>query len=574
MPSFQDFSLIQTNVRQYKKDFKLESDSSGFSYFVLSLLLGLQDDEIEDAITDNNLLREIGKGSGHDRGIDAVHIDYEDVSEKPKIYLFNFKYTSQFQKTNNNLPSVEIDKITGFINDLFLQEESIKDTVNKALYSKVGEVWKILEEVNPSFAVYMCANYYLGLEKLEKERFERAIGRHSNFEVKYYLIEDLINLIQRKSRIKINAKLRAINKNIFEKSDGDVRALIVNVEARDIIRIVLNDESVRNDVNLTNYSDLKKHSLLEDAFEDNVRVYLKQRSKINRNIKRTALSDENRRFFYFNNGITITCDRFEYPTTIRSPIIELENIQIVNGSQTIHALHEAFLEDLSKFEDIEILCRIYETKSTVLSTSIAEYTNSQNPVKSRDVRSIDFIQQKLEQEFLAKGLYYERKKNQYADKDKNLRLDAEKSGQVIMAFYKEMPREAKNRKKFIFGERYDEIFSDEITADKVLLPYKLFERIEEEKTNLKKDLSSSEDNFVLYSSYYILYIIASLAHKNSISLEFSKIDEIWKLYPQVIEILKKVIEIEQRNLGHKDKFSYAAFFNTDKPKKIFEQHSW
>ncbi|MBD1836942.1 AIPR family protein [Coleofasciculus sp. FACHB-501] len=166
------------------------------------------------------------------------------------------------------------------------------------------------------------------------------------------------------------------------------------------------------------------------------------------------------------------------------------------------------------------------------------------------------------------------KKNQYADKDKNLRLDAEKSGQVIMAFYKEMPREAKNRKKFIFGERYDEIFSDEITADKVLLPYKLFERIEEEKTNLKKDLSSSEDNFVLYSSYYILYIIANLAQKSSISLEFSKIDEIWELYPQVIEILKKVIEIEQRNLGHKDKFSYAAFFNTDKPKKIFEQHSW
>ncbi|MBD1836941.1 AIPR family protein [Coleofasciculus sp. FACHB-501] len=410
MPSLQDFSLIHTNVQKYKKDFKLESDSSAFSYFVLNLLLGLQDDEIEDAITDNNLLREIGKGSGHDRGIDAVHIDYEDVSEKPKIYLFNFKYTSQFQKTKNNLPSVEIDKITGFITDLFLQEESIKDTVNQALYSRVGEIWKILDDVNPSFAVYMYANYYLGLEKLEKERFERAIGRHSNFEVKYYLIEDLINLIQRKSRRKINAKLRAINKNIFEKSDGDVRALIVNVDARDIIRIVLNDESVRNDVNLTNYSDLKKYSLLEDAFEDNVRVYLKQRSKINRNIKRTALSDENRRFFYFNNGITITCDRFEYPTTIRSPIIELENIQIVNGSQTIHALHEAFLEDSSKFEDIEILCRIYETKNTVLSTSIAEYTNSQNPVKSRDVRSIDFIQQKLEQEFLAKGLYYERKK--------------------------------------------------------------------------------------------------------------------------------------------------------------------
>ena len=117
--------------------------------------------------------------------------------------------------------------------------------------------------------------------------------------------------------------------------------------------------------------------------------------------------------------------RCETPTYLLQ-YIELENIQIVNGSQTIHSLYEAFLKDASKFEYIELLCRIYETKNSALSTSIAEYTNSQNPVKSRDVRSIDYIQQKLEQELLVKGLYYERKKNQYDKKAKNLRLDAEK----------------------------------------------------------------------------------------------------------------------------------------------------
>jgi AIPR protein len=567
MPSLQDFSLIHTSIQKYKKDFGLELDSSAFSYFVLSLILGLQDDEIGDAITDNNLLREISKSSGHDRGIDALHIDYEDVSEKPKIYFFNLKYTSQFQKTKNNLPSAEIDKIIGFVNDLMAQEEAMKNSVNQILYDKVEEIWKIFEETNPSFVVYMCANYYQGLEKLEKERFERAISRHSNFEVKYYLIEDLIGLIQRKSRRRIDAKLRAIDKNLFEKSDGDVRALIVNIDARDLIRIVLDDDLIRNDTGLTDYSQLKRYSILEDAFEDNVRVYLKQRSKINRNIKKTALSDENHRFFYFNNGITMTCDKFEYPKTIRSPIIEITNIQIVNGSQTIHALHEAFLEDLSKFEDIEILCRIYETKNQILSTSIAEYTNSQNPVKSRDVRSIDFVQQKLEQEFIVKGLYYERKRNQHADQDKKLRIDAEKAGQVLMAFYNEMPREAKNRKRFIFGEKYDEIFSDEITAEKVLLPYRIFEKIEEEKANLKQGLSSTEDSFILYSSYYILYIISKLAQKRSVSLEM---DAVWSLYPEAIITIRKIIEIEQET--QRDKLSYSAFFNTEKPKKIYEKN--
>lgn len=575
MPSLQDFSLIHTNVLKYMIDFDLEKPSSAFSYFVLNLILGIQDDEIEDAITDNNLLREIGKSSGHDRGIDALHIDYEDVDGKPKIHFFNFKYTNEFLKTKNNFPASEIDKIVCFINDLMSQEETIKDTVNSILYGRIKEIWKIFEDVNPNFAIHLCANHYSGLEKLEKERFEKTISRHSNFEIKYHLIEDLVNLIQKKTKGKVHAKLKAIDKHLFEKSDGDVRALIVNVDARELIRIVLENETIRNNPNLTDYDELKNYEILEDAFEDNVRVYLKQRSKINRNIKRTALSDENHRFFYFNNGITITCERFEYPKTIRSPIIELKNIQVVNGSQTIHALYEAFLEDSSKFEYIELLCRIYETNNLALSTSIAEYTNSQNPVKSRDVRSIDFIQQKLEQEFLVKGLYYERKKSQYVDKPKNIRLDAEKVGQVMMAFYNEMPREAKNRKKFIFGEKYDEIFSDEITADKVLLPFIIFDRIEEEKARVKSNITLSEaqqDSFILYSSYYILYVIAKLAQKKLIALEINNLENIWNLYSEALEVLKKVIEIEQRALSQKDKFSYAAFFNLEKPKKIFEQH--
>lgn len=338
---------------------------------------------------------------------------------------------------------------------------------------------------------------------------------------------------------------------------------------------MINDEIIRKNTNINDYEELKKFKITEDAFEDNVRVYLKQRTKINKNIKKTALSDENYRFFYFNNGITITCDRFEYQTR-RSPIIELENIQIVNGSQTIHALYEAFLEDSSKFEDIELLCRVYETKNSALSTSIAEYTNSQNPVKSRDVRSIDFIQQKLEQEFLAKELYYERKKNQYTEKPKESRLDAEKVGQVLMAFYNNMPREAKSRKKYIFGDKYDEIFNDDITANKVLLPYQLFKKIEVEKAQLKQTIKISEvnnqqDNFILYSSYYILYVISKLAQKKSIEINFENFEKIWNLYPEALNILREIIETEQNSLNQKDKFSYATFFNLEKPKKMLEE---
>ena len=111
LPSLQDFSVVSNHVKEFTSDYNLSGDSLGFMFFVLDLVLGLQDDEIEDAITDTSYLRHTNKESGHDRGLDAVYIDY---SEKPAVvHLFNMKYTDELKKTARNFPSSEIDKILG-----------------------------------------------------------------------------------------------------------------------------------------------------------------------------------------------------------------------------------------------------------------------------------------------------------------------------------------------------------------------------------------------------------------------------------------------------------------------------
>lgn len=387
-----------------------------------------------------------------------------------------------------------------------------------------------------------------------------------------------MSLLTRKGKKVVNAKFKGIDRNNFEKSDGDIRALIVNVDARDLVRIVLDNEEIRNRADIDDYEELKQFNILEDAFEDNVRVYLRQRSRVNRNIKNTVLSNDNHRFFYFNNGITITCDKFTYPKTQRGPLIELENLQVVNGSQTIHTLYEAFLENSKQLEYVDLLCRIYETKSEELSTNIAEYTNSQNPVISRDIRSIDYVQQKLEAEFLAKDLYYERKKNQYFGQPRNSRIDAEKLGQVLFAFYNKMPAEAKNKKRLIFAEKYEEIFNDSINADKALLAYRLFERIEDAKNERKSELLSllanefEEESFILYASYYILYIIGELAQQESIDVKFDELPKIWALYSKAVDIVRSLVQAEKQFLlGHKDTYTHASYFVSNKPKKDFEE---
>lgn len=318
------------------------------------------------------------------------------------------------------------------------------------------------------------------MEPQENARLKRELAKYSSVSVSYHLMADYVSLLTRRNKIEVNARVRGHDKLLFEKSDGDIRALITSMDARDLLRIVSADEDFRKQTDVEDFGLLKQKGILQDAFEDNVRIYLKQRSKINRNIKETAVSDLRMRFFYYNNGITMTCKRFGYSKT-KYPIIEIEGLQVVNGGQTIHALFDAYCENSTDFEQIEVLCRIYETNDAELSTTIAEYTNSQNPVKIRDIRSNDYIQKKLETELQAKGYFYERKKNQHADKPKAKRIDMEKAGQALMAFYNEMPAEAKDNKPLIFGDKYEDVFNDDVTADRVIAVSSLLDEIENKK---------------------------------------------------------------------------------------------
>lgn len=85
MATLQDFSLIQTYVNKYQKDYNLSAPEKAFPFSCLELILSLQQDEIEESITEG----------GMDRGIDALYIDTSD--SPATVHIFNLKYTSKFE---------------------------------------------------------------------------------------------------------------------------------------------------------------------------------------------------------------------------------------------------------------------------------------------------------------------------------------------------------------------------------------------------------------------------------------------------------------------------------------------
>lgn len=567
--NLQDFSVVNTKVKKIKNDLNLTTSADAFYFIAINNVIELQDDEIMDSITDNSFLTNQGIAKGHDRGIDAIYID--DEKETPIVHLFNCKYTESFEKAKtSNFSSAEIDKIESYLNILINMDRETINNSNQILKEKTEEIWKLYDEKNPYIYIHLCSNNDKGLQEEERERFERIASRYSNIKVIEHTNKDYVEYLGESKRVFANAKFRANQKELFEKSDGDIRALIVNMTAIDLIRIITDDKEMRNKVDIEDYSEIKEKDILEDIFYDNVRIYKKGRNRINLSIKETAKSPEKDKFFYYNNGITITCKNFQY-SKISQPVITLEEIQVVNGSQTLHALFDIAKENIDDLKGIEILCRIYELKNPLYSSHIAEYTNSQNPVTTRDIRSIDYIQQKLENEFMDMGYYYERKKNQYEDKPKNKRIDAEKVGQAMMAYYNNMPSEAKNDKRLIFGDKYENVFNNEINAEKVLLVFNLYTEIENKKRDIKKQISTDstkyeEEAYILYSTYYILYILSRI----SAIKEISKKDEIIKYYDIALMLIKKAIRQEKKN--NPSKYSNGDFFKSSRPKTYIDDY--
>ena len=163
--------------------------------------------------------------------------------------------------------------------------------------------------------------------------------------------------------------------------------------------------------------------------EQNVRVFLQARGKVNRGIKVT-LENEPSMFFAYNNGITATAEQVDLADDGDRLLLRgLRNFQIVNGGQTTASIHVARLRkvDLSETFVQMKLSVVTPERATELVPRISEYANSQNRVSAADffanhpfhVRIESFSRRILapspDGTFRQSKWFYERARGQYAD---------------------------------------------------------------------------------------------------------------------------------------------------------------
>ena len=163
--------------------------------------------------------------------------------------------------------------------------------------------------------------------------------------------------------------------------------------------------------------------------EQNVRVFLQARGKVNKGIRAT-LENEPSMFFAYNNGITATAEEVEFDDAAgRLLLRRLKNLQIVNGGQTTASVHAAWRAtvDVSRtFVQMKLSVVDHERANTLVP-KISEYANSQNRVNAADffanhpfhVRIEGFSRRiyapSPDGAFRESKWFYERARGQYAD---------------------------------------------------------------------------------------------------------------------------------------------------------------
>ncbi|GLX98642.1 AIPR family protein [Herbidospora sp. NBRC 101105] len=140
-------------------------------------------------------------------------------------------------------------------------------------------------------------------------------------------------------------------------------------------------------------------------FEQNVRNSLGL-TRINSGIKQTLLT-EPENFWYFNNGITVLCDKVEPQFEGRrrpdeAVNLQLSGVSVVNGAQTVTAIHEAMQEDPKSVEDADVTVRVFSlgAERSLYAKRITETTNTQNDVSRRDFIALDSAQAEIREDFL------------------------------------------------------------------------------------------------------------------------------------------------------------------------------
>tara|TARA_B100000963_G_scaffold301419_1_gene274068 strand:- start:2185 stop:4014 length:1830 start_codon:yes stop_codon:yes gene_type:complete len=418
----------------------------------------------------------------NDGGIDFLMVDPED---EQTLLVGQCKLISKISNTSDIVGWFK--KMSSTIDNL---KKGIFSHYSNSLQKKYLNTWDDLGIAQTDKHPHIKLVVFIGGEMSDNQKntvnklLKEEKGLNS-FDCEFY---DSIDINHRINDINEEAPYVVFDKVTFFKKSGMIE-YTDSEEKLDGILVNISANSLR---------ELAIKHMGKGLFEQNFRYFVENRN-IDSAVKK-SITEKRDLFWFKNNGIIIGCHDFR----IEGNEIKLENFSIINGCQTTTLLSKD--NSINEGKDFHIACKIIKANNADedfgLIEDVAEASNSQKPIKSRDLKSNRGEQKRLRKDLqdFDPTLYLLIKRGQEKKERKRIKkedkIENEKLGQLILAFNFQMPGTARNNKSKIFNNNdvYKMIFLHR-GNDKpetlvnirqlVDLYYKIF--------NIKKSLMNRED---------------------------------------------------------------------------------
>lgn len=359
-----------------------------------------------------------------DGGIDFIY------SDSDTLYLIQGKSSDSLSLEDiKNIYHKIIETVSNFT------ERKYNDYSDKLVSAYLNAYDNLNDDKNIELVLFTNTQLTESMRTKLYDYFER--DEFSSFNLSIYDSEEIEKLTYTNEKIEEDSiKISLTEKNNFL-SYGE-NGLIVNAKASSIKRL---------------YEKYRQNGL----FNYNIREHITQKN-VDDAIEST-IKKEKDLFWFLNNGITIGCDDFD----IDGYKIRLYGFSIINGAQTTTKIGESKI--INEDNDFDVVCKIVRSDSSLDADKkqqfifrISEASNSQKPIKPRDLKSNTREQIKLQRDCANNGRYclavsikrgVQPLNNNKVSKE--FRVSNEYIGQLIYSCILQNPGSARSKKDSLFS---------------------------------------------------------------------------------------------------------------------------
>lgn len=553
------------------------------------------------------------------------HVNFS--GNKSDEYLFSINCVDYFYFSKN---IGQIDIMDGFVDgagdggiDFILSRDSNKllliqgKSSNSLSYNDIRDVYnKMLETVRN----FKSKNYSQYSDKLYRT-FIDVTENMDEPDINFVLFTNTVVTSELMDKIQKNIisapEFQSYTIEIYGKNEIDDQVLSIDTGNMEVPEDSLLLDSTNNYLTYQNEKgaifSIKASSLKKlynkysksGLFGYNLREQISQKS-VDSAIDKTIKHDKDN-FWFFNNGITIGCSDYR----ISGNKLVLYDFSIINGAQTTSKI--GLSKNINDDYDFSLVCKVIKSENSLSDDfirKISEASNSQKPIKFRDLKSNSKEQQILQNNSInaSHQLAIEIKRGvrpvNYKIVDSWKRVTNEYIGQLLLACQYQKPGTARSKTADIFAK--DETYNLLFARDKVInYDYDtIFEfvriahyyddfKIQYVQDNYKKlTISTSEsekislaDNtsicnngkFVILSIIFYCYKrtymgltgyndkkIDSMLITGDLSLDYDDSDYFDKLEYLFKFIIQKLSYIYKENQAQLKLTSHSNFFKSDK----------